>query len=801
MTASAAYRAGEKIHDERQGVTFDYRRRSGVMHTEIMAPDNAPEWMLDRAQLWNAVEKMEKRKDSQLARDIELSLPHELAHAQRVELVREFVAVEFVDQGMIVDIAIHAPSKRGDQRNYHAHLLLTMRDLMGDGFGNKERAWNKPELCEHWREAWENHANRALEKAGFDARIDHRSLAAQGIDREAQIHQGPAVAEMTARGIETERSETATVIDFRNAERERLKAELAQRALEIAALEKEQADLAQSARIAEPPLATAAARLLALLHVAACQPDVLSKITGEEHGTNTRKIVEEFIALCHDPLHNLPRWLDTQGPMRAGEDSLLAQPRAGMAGNGELRPVRDERDPGRASLGVTAAAKDEFRMDEERPITPPDSTPTPTAQEFTAKIDDQTTREQAERQVDLLVEMEQQAKQAEVVLRQAALLDQMERQEQARRAFLEEQAALAAPPRDQQAQREPEDAGRSRNGDITDARNRYAQALGDEYSIRDPYNSLARAAMNEYGRFMKQQEALTKQIAEAKTPEDRRSLELRKEIEGCEYMVITSNRLAKMGRVIVGDMKSEQASRDETTAKFYQERASELRAERAEIEREKERTGRTQTEPPRENAASPRRQEATAGQAASVAQDAKTDAPSASSVSVVVPISAKVAAQVAQEAKQEAPTAAPAPDSTAQKPSFWSAARARVAGIYDELKGETAVPTTKSDQPVSTPTRPTQVPSWWRSGRSPTSVSPEPPPTPQQPVQPTGPKASARSPLGPRTGKPGSLIERGEQFAAEQKKVLQREGGERPGGGDRSGSGGAGGRGGGGASR
>ena len=188
--------------------------------------------------------------------------------------------------------------------------------------------------------------------------------------------------------------------------------------------------------------------------------------------------------------------------------------------------------------------------------------------------------------------------------RQAGLLAQMERQEQARRAFVAEQTAAAEKARAEQEAREREDAARARNGDITDAKNRYAQALGDEYDIRDPYASLARAAMNEYGRFAKQQEALTQQIAEAKTPEDRRTLELRKEIEGCEYMVITSHRLAGISRAITGNVNSEQAQRDEAKAKFYQERAAELRAERAEIEK-----GGTGTEsgegkaPPREAAA------------------------------------------------------------------------------------------------------------------------------------------------------------------------------------------------------
>ena len=241
-TASAAYRAGAKIPDERQGFTFDYTRRRGVVHSEIVAPDNAPEWMRDRAQLWNAVEKVEKRKDSQLAREIELALPHELAPGERVELVRAFVVAEFVSKGMIADIAIHAPSKRGDQRNHHVHIMLTMRDLTSAGFGNKARGWNDKDLLEQWRAEWAAHVNRALERNGFDARIDHRSLEAQGIDREPQTHQGPAVGEMTARGIETDCATQAAVVANDNAERERLKAELETIAQQLAALEQEKVD-------------------------------------------------------------------------------------------------------------------------------------------------------------------------------------------------------------------------------------------------------------------------------------------------------------------------------------------------------------------------------------------------------------------------------------------------------------------------------------------------------------------------------------------------------------------------------
>lgn len=217
VTAAAAYRSGECITDARIGLTFDYRPRRGVAHTEILAPDDAQPWMRDRSRLWNTTEAKEKRKDAQLARDITLALPHELAPAVRLDLVRRFVDSAFVSLGMVADIAIHEPSRRdADHRNHHAHLLLTMRAIEGDGFGAKVRAWNDTALLEQWRASWADHVNRALEHAGENARVDHRSLAAQGIEREPQIHLGVAVVEMTAQGIATERAEIVREIEAIN---------------------------------------------------------------------------------------------------------------------------------------------------------------------------------------------------------------------------------------------------------------------------------------------------------------------------------------------------------------------------------------------------------------------------------------------------------------------------------------------------------------------------------------------------------------------------------------------------------
>lgn len=186
VVAMAGYRSGSALTDERTGRTWDYSRKGGVEHTEIMAPDDAPAWVSDRAELWNRVEAGEKRKDAQLAREIEISLPRELSAEQCITLVRSYVRTEFVHRGMIADIAIHRPRASDGGEQPHAHVMLTMRRLEGDGFGQKERGWNDDGLLRHWREAWSQAVNEALADAGEEVRIDHRSLKEQGIAREPQ---------------------------------------------------------------------------------------------------------------------------------------------------------------------------------------------------------------------------------------------------------------------------------------------------------------------------------------------------------------------------------------------------------------------------------------------------------------------------------------------------------------------------------------------------------------------------------------------------------------------------------------
>ena len=209
-TAAAAYRVAERIEDRRTGLTFDYAARGGVDHTEILAPDHAPDWVRDRSELWNRVEESETRKNSQVAREVRVALPDELTHAQRVALVRDYAQAQFVDRGMVADIALHAPGREGDERNHHAHILLTTREIGPDGFTTKNRDWNKVEVLEGWREAWARDSNTALERAGIEDRVDHRTLVAQ---RDEALELASAARERGDEGAELHQTVRAMSLD------------------------------------------------------------------------------------------------------------------------------------------------------------------------------------------------------------------------------------------------------------------------------------------------------------------------------------------------------------------------------------------------------------------------------------------------------------------------------------------------------------------------------------------------------------------------------------------------------------
>ena len=209
-TAAIAYRVAERIEDRRTGLVFDYAAKSGVDHTEILAPDHAPDWVRDRSELWNRVEESETRKNSQVAREVRVALPAELTHEARVALVREFAQEQFVDRGMVADIALHAPGRDGDDRNHHAHILLTTREIGPEGFTTKNRDWNKVEVLEGWREAWARDNNIALERAGIEDRVDHRTLEAQ---RDEALELASAARERGDEGAELVQTVRAIELD------------------------------------------------------------------------------------------------------------------------------------------------------------------------------------------------------------------------------------------------------------------------------------------------------------------------------------------------------------------------------------------------------------------------------------------------------------------------------------------------------------------------------------------------------------------------------------------------------------
>jgi hypothetical protein len=224
---SAAYRSGEKILDEKTGIIHDYTRKKGILYTEIITPENVPDWANNRHQLWNAVEVAEKRKDSQLAREIMVALPNELNEVQRLELVRNYINEQFTSRGMIADLAIHSPNRNGDDRNYHAHILLTMRKITPEGlFGNKERAWNAKANIYQWREQWQHHTNHALKEAGLDCQIDGRSHAKKGLDKEPLLHLGVYATVLERKGESSERGNENRAIEARNNQRVKLHSEL-----------------------------------------------------------------------------------------------------------------------------------------------------------------------------------------------------------------------------------------------------------------------------------------------------------------------------------------------------------------------------------------------------------------------------------------------------------------------------------------------------------------------------------------------------------------------------------------------
>ncbi|MXN49408.1 Ti-type conjugative transfer relaxase TraA [Shinella kummerowiae] len=229
--ASAAYRCAVRLTNERDGLVHDFTRKGGVEHTEIVLPEGvSADWALDRSALWNAAEFAENRKDARVAREFEIALPHELSAEGRLEVARTFAQDLASRYGAAVDFAIHAPHEQGDIRNYHAHVMMTTRQVGEAGLGEKTYLEHKnARLLSNGmattdmqlrdiRQSWESIANSQLQREGLDIHIDHRSHAERGLELLPTEHMGVHASQMQRQGMTVERSRLDDEAAQRNAE-------------------------------------------------------------------------------------------------------------------------------------------------------------------------------------------------------------------------------------------------------------------------------------------------------------------------------------------------------------------------------------------------------------------------------------------------------------------------------------------------------------------------------------------------------------------------------------------------------
>lgn len=219
-TGAIAYRSGEKIECERLGITHDYTRKTGIEHKEIFLPEGAPQHLNNREQLWNEVEQRETRKNSTVAREFEIAFPSELNQQQREALLEELCHHIVERHQVAVDACIHAPhtDNGSDERNYHAHILMSTRRLTPEGFTEKSRELDQKHSGEidYWRERFADTCNMHLELAGSKARVDHRSYKDQENGLEATLHEGSTITKLRRQGIATEISQSNDAIKQRN---------------------------------------------------------------------------------------------------------------------------------------------------------------------------------------------------------------------------------------------------------------------------------------------------------------------------------------------------------------------------------------------------------------------------------------------------------------------------------------------------------------------------------------------------------------------------------------------------------
>ena len=254
VIAKAAYNARDKLRDEYYVKVHDYSKKDDLVFSKIFLPEHIPKEFSNREYLWNSVEKIEKSKNSQLARNLLFALPRELNEEDRIKLISEFIEENFTSKGMIADCNIHNPTASDNEEQPHAHILLTLREIDEQGkwkpksrkeyildengekiklkSGNyKSRKvnlndWNEPDKAKEWRENFSKKANEYLEKNGINKRIDPRTFEEQGREELPQIHLGTASYQMEKKGIATERGNRNRLIIAINKELKKLKAEL-----------------------------------------------------------------------------------------------------------------------------------------------------------------------------------------------------------------------------------------------------------------------------------------------------------------------------------------------------------------------------------------------------------------------------------------------------------------------------------------------------------------------------------------------------------------------------------------------
>ena len=365
VVAAAAYRAASRLHDVRLDRDHDFSNKSGVVHSEILLPDGAPERFLDRATLWNEIEAIEKRKDAQLAREVEYSIPREMTQAQGIALARDFVREQFVERGMVADLNVHWDIGEDGQAKPHAHVMLSTRSVDENGFGAKERSWNDRELLLTWRERWASLANERLAELDLDVRIDHRSFAEQGIDLEPQNKIGPAGMRREERGEDAERVADHLEIARRNGERL-----LAEPHVALEALTRQQSTFTRQdlARFVDRHTADAAQFSAVMVRVEAC-PELVA-LGKDGHGRerfSTREMIgveqrleEASLAMGQSQGHAVPLAVRRAAMARDGLGDEQALAVGEVTKSRDLSVVVGYAGTGKSTmLGVARAAWEE----------------------------------------------------------------------------------------------------------------------------------------------------------------------------------------------------------------------------------------------------------------------------------------------------------------------------------------------------------------------------------------------------------------------------------------------------------